>query len=69
MIPASDADALRQDTAVALRHTKPSAANITADISSAVMLDAGGAALRDLRSDEDVLVVKADKGNAIHERH
>ncbi|XP_050559861.1 uncharacterized protein LOC118265684 [Spodoptera frugiperda] len=54
-IPASDADVLRQDTAVALRHAKLPTPNITAEEK---------AALRNLRQDEDVLVLKADKGNA-----
>ncbi|XP_049868146.1 uncharacterized protein LOC126368293 [Pectinophora gossypiella] len=54
-IPPRDADVLRQDVAVTLRHAKVPPNNIT---------PAERLALREVRADEDILVLKADKGNA-----
>ncbi|RVE43361.1 hypothetical protein evm_012001 [Chilo suppressalis] len=54
-IPAIDADTLRQDVAVVLRHVKPPRPNITSSES---------AALQDLRKNKNIIILKADKGNA-----
>ncbi|XP_047990120.1 uncharacterized protein LOC125229344 [Leguminivora glycinivorella] len=54
-IPTHDADALRQDVAVVLRHAKLPRSNISKE---------EWEALNDLRSNPDILTLKADKGNA-----
>ncbi|XP_045449970.1 uncharacterized protein LOC123658651 [Melitaea cinxia] len=54
-IPDSDADTLRQDVAVILRKSKPPATNITTEERQA---------LKSVRDNQDILVLKADKGNA-----
>ncbi|KOB65442.1 putative reverse transcriptase, partial [Operophtera brumata] len=55
MIPLGDSECLRQDIAFILRHAKPPEPNIT---------DEELVALRDLRQDTDLMILKADKGNA-----
>ncbi|XP_063385554.1 uncharacterized protein LOC134671624 [Cydia fagiglandana] len=54
-VPSCDAEELRQDVAVILRKAKLPKSNTTAEERSA---------LRDLKENEDILVLKADKGNA-----
>ncbi|KAI5632981.1 hypothetical protein NE865_14318 [Phthorimaea operculella] len=54
-IPARDAETLRQDVAVTLRKSQLPQRNITAEELRAI---------KDLRADTDILVLKADKGNA-----
>ncbi|KAI5641210.1 hypothetical protein NE865_06474 [Phthorimaea operculella] len=54
-IPPSDADELRQDVAVVLRQSKPPTSNISQQEI---------AAIKDLRNDDSIYVLKADKGNA-----
>ncbi|RVE46596.1 hypothetical protein evm_008729 [Chilo suppressalis] len=54
-IPAIDADTLRQDVAVVLRNARPPRPNITSSES---------AALQDLRKNNNIIILKADKGNA-----
>ncbi|XP_064073285.1 uncharacterized protein LOC135193669 [Vanessa tameamea] len=54
-IPTFEADILRQDAALILRQSKPPKPNITSDQLSA---------LRELQKDEDLIVLRADKGNA-----
>ncbi|CAH2097401.1 unnamed protein product [Euphydryas editha] len=54
-IPVSDADTLRQDIAVILRKSKLPATNITTEERQA---------LKNIRNNQDILVLKADKGNA-----
>ncbi|XP_045454291.1 uncharacterized protein LOC123663667 [Melitaea cinxia] len=54
-IPSIDADIMRQDIAVTLRHAKPPRPNVT--VSEL-------AALKELRRDQNIIVLKADKGNA-----
>ncbi|XP_063622430.1 uncharacterized protein LOC134794549 [Cydia splendana] len=54
-ITIGDAEELRQDVAVILRKAKLPKSNTTAEERSA---------LRDLKENEDILVLKADKGNA-----
>ncbi|KAL0870054.1 hypothetical protein ABMA27_006218 [Loxostege sticticalis] len=54
-VPPTDADILRQDVAVILRKSRLPKSNITAEERRA---------LKDLRQNKDILVLKADKGNA-----
>ncbi|XP_075980176.1 uncharacterized protein LOC142979382 isoform X1 [Anticarsia gemmatalis] len=54
-IPPGDADTLRQDVAVILRKSKVPASNTTAEERQALKL---------IRDNRDILVLKADKGNA-----
>ncbi|MGR8252493.1 reverse transcriptase domain-containing protein, partial [Escherichia coli] len=54
-IPTADAETVRQDVAVILRKSKLPKANVTFEERKA---------LQQLRSDKDIIVLKADKGNA-----
>ncbi|XP_047998166.1 uncharacterized protein LOC125235611 [Leguminivora glycinivorella] len=54
-VPSCDAEALRQDVAVILRRAKLPKSNTTTE---------ERIALRNLKNNEDILVLKADKGNA-----